>query len=108
MAGFIGLGASIRLLLSLGIDNIAAAILDFNSTACEQLSEIGATIHSPHSDENCSGIVSFELPGCDPQQLRKHCLANGVALNCRSGRLRLSAHAYNNQADLDRLLSVLV
>jgi cysteine desulfurase / selenocysteine lyase len=107
MAGFIGLGASIRLLLSLGIDKIAAAILDFNTTASKRLSEIGVVIHSPKTDENRSGIVSFEIPGHDPQQLRKHCLANGVALNCRSGRLRLSAHAYNNQTDLDRLIASL-
>jgi cysteine desulfurase/selenocysteine lyase len=107
MAGFIGLGASIRLLLSLGIDNVATAILDFNAMACARLDEMGAVIHSPQTDENRSGIVSFELPGRDPQQLRKHCLANGVALNCRSGRLRLSAHAYNNQADLDRLIATL-
>jgi cysteine desulfurase/selenocysteine lyase len=107
MAGFIGLGASIRLLLSLGIDNVAATILDFHSTASERLGEISATIQSPQIFENRSGIVSFEIPGRDPQQLRKHCLANWVALNCRSGRLRLSAHAYNNQDDLDRLLDVL-
>jgi cysteine desulfurase/selenocysteine lyase len=107
MAGFIGLGASIRLLLSLGIDNIAAAILQFNAMASSRLNQVGAMIHSPQTDENRSGIVSFELPGCDPQLLRKHCSTMGVALNCRSGRLRLSAHAYNNPADLDRLIAAL-
>ncbi len=107
IAGFIGLGASLKLLLSFGTRNIAAAILDFTDTACEQLIRIGAVIRSPREGENRSGIVSFELPGRDPQQVRKDCLAQGVALNCRAGRLRLSAHAYNNAADLERLLAVL-
>ncbi|MDZ4658974.1 MAG: aminotransferase class V-fold PLP-dependent enzyme [Bythopirellula sp.] len=107
IAGFIGLGASIKLLLSLGIANITAAILDFTDMACEQLSQAGAMIRSPREGDNRSGILSFELPGRDPQQVRKECLAQGVALNCRAGRLRLSAHAYNNSEDLARLLSVI-
>lgn len=107
MAGFIGLGASLKLLLSLGIENIAAAILNFTDMACAQLTQAGAVIRSPREGEDRSGIVSFELPGRDPQQIRKECLAQGVALNCRAGRLRLSAHAYNNLEDLARLLSVI-
>ncbi len=107
MAGFLGLGASMDLLLSLGVENIAAAILDFTDIACEQLNQAGAVIHSPREGEDRSGIVSFEIPDRDSQELRKVCLAQGVALNCRSGRLRLSAHAYNNDADLQRLLDVL-
>lgn len=107
MAGFIGLGASIRLLLSLGVGNVAASILDFHSMAYDRLAKLGAVIHSATSDEHRSGILSFEILGRDPQELRKHCLAKGVALNCRGGRLRVSAHAYNNQCDLDRLLEAI-
>ena len=107
MAGFLGLGASIELLLALGIENLSAAILDFTDQACERLRELGAVVYSPREGDSRSGIVSFELPGQDPQQIRKDCLAGGVALNCRGGRLRLSAHAYNNAADLERLAEVL-
>jgi cysteine desulfurase / selenocysteine lyase len=107
MAGFIGLGASMKLLLSLGVENMAATILDFTDKACEQLSQAGAVIHSPRHGDSRSGIVSFEIPQRDPQHFRKTCLAQGVALNCRAGRLRLSAHAYNNDADLQRLLEIL-
>ena len=84
MAGFLGLGASLELLLSLGIDNIAATILDITGMACDRLRAAGARIFSPRDDESGSGIVSFELPGRDPQQFRKDCLAHGVAVNCRA------------------------
>jgi len=103
MAGFLALGASLRLLLSLGIENVAASILDITDAACEQLQELGAVICSPREGDERSGIVSFELPGHDPTQVRHHCLMQGVALNCRAGRLRISAHAYNDEQDLAKL-----
>ncbi len=103
MAGFLALGASLRLLLSLGIENVAEAILEFTDLACERLQTLGAVICSPRLGAERSGIVSFELPGHDPTQVRRHCLEQGVALNCRAGRLRISAHAYNNEEDLEKL-----
>jgi selenocysteine lyase/cysteine desulfurase len=95
------------LLRSLSIESIAATILDFTDAACAELANIGATICSSRETEARSGIVLFELPGRSPQQIRKDCLAQGVAINCRAGRLRMSAHAYNNHDDLQRLLTVL-
>ncbi len=107
MAGFIGLGASVDLFLSLGIGNLANAILDFTDLACEKLTDAGAVICSPREETSRSGIVSFELPEQDPDQFRKYCHSQKIALNCRASRLRLSAHAYNNEEDLERLLQVI-
>lgn len=107
MAGFLALGASLELLLSLGVENIAAAVLDFTDQAVEGLQGLGAVIRSPWLPDERSGIVSFELPGRDPSSLFKYCLTKNVALNCRAGRLRISAHAYNDQQDLERLIDAL-
>lgn len=107
MPGFIGLNASMQLLNSLGASNLAEAILEFTDFACRELARVGAIIRSPREAAERSGIVSFEMPGQDPQAMRKKCLRDGVALNCRGGRLRLSAHAYNDQTDLERLLKSL-
>lgn len=107
MAGQMGLGASLKLLESLEIANVAASILAWTDAACERLREIDAEIASPRTPEESSGILAFELPGCDPQALRRKCLAAGVALACRDGRLRISAHGYNDQEDLDRLINAL-
>ena len=107
MAGFLALGASLKLLLSLGVENLAAAILDFTDQAVEAIEGLGAVIHSPRDPEQRSGIVSFELPGRNPVAIRKHCLTKNVALNCRAGRLRISAHAYNDHLDLKRLIAAL-
>jgi selenocysteine lyase/cysteine desulfurase len=106
MPGVLALGASIDLLLDLGIDNIAKQIVANTDDAAARLQSAGATIHSPR-DANCSsGILSFTLPNEAPEQTRRRALAANIALSCRAGRLRISPHAYNNAADLARLLEV--
>jgi selenocysteine lyase/cysteine desulfurase len=107
MPGLMGLGASIELLLKFGIDSIADRVLAITDETCQRLQSIGARIASDRSREHASGIVSFEMPGQDPQTVRQRCLAAGVALGCRAGRLRISPHCYNNDDDLDRLIAAL-
>ena len=79
MAGMLGLGASLDLLLDLGMEDVSAAILDITDRACERLREAGATIVSDRRPEHRggkqrSGIVAFELAGRDPLAVKKHCL----------------------------------
>ena len=107
MVGMLGFGASLDLLLELGCEQIAAAILDVTDRACERLEQIGAKIVSDRSPEHRSGIVAFELAGRDPLAVKKHCLTRQVVLSCRAGRLRISPHAYNNEEDVDRLIGAL-
>jgi selenocysteine lyase/cysteine desulfurase len=107
MAGLIGWGANLELLESLGIENVASSILEFTDAACERLTKLGAVVASPREGDERSGIVSFELPERDSVKVRKHCAQQGVALACRSGRLRISPHAYNNDQDLEQLVAAL-
>lgn len=107
MGGMIGLGASLALLAELGVEAIAAAILDFTDEACRRLAELGAEIYSPRDGDERSGIVLFDLPDVDPTHARDHCAQAGVAVACRGGRLRISPHGYNDQTDLERLLDAL-
>jgi selenocysteine lyase/cysteine desulfurase len=101
------LGASLDLLLELGMERIAAAIFEITDRACERLEQIGATIVSDRNPSHRSGIVAFALSGHDPLAVKKHCLTRQVVLTCRAGRLRISPHAYNNEEDLDRLVESL-
>ena len=111
-AGMLAFGASLKLLNDLGIPNIAAAVLDISDRACERLAKIGAKIVSDrrldHRDgQQRSGIVSFDLPGRDLLALKRHAQQQGVIFGRRAGRLRVSPHAYNNEADLDKLVEAL-
>ncbi len=104
MVGFAGLDASLELLMSLNIATVGERILALTDLACRRLTEAGATVLS-HRDkrEHSSGIVLFEWPGVDPQAVRRQLLDRKILLSCRAGRLRISPHAYNNEADIERL-----
>jgi cysteine desulfurase/selenocysteine lyase len=101
------MGATLKLLESIGAENLAASVLAVSGYACERLEAAGCRVVSPREEGQASGIVSFEYPAKDLLDVRRHCLANGVALACRAGRIRISPHAYNNEADIDRLLDAL-
>ncbi|MBX3414115.1 MAG: aminotransferase class V-fold PLP-dependent enzyme [Pirellulales bacterium] len=108
MVGLLGLGASLELLLSYGPHAIHERIVAVTDLLCERLAGIGAEVASSREPGRQSGIVSFSLPGQDPQTLRREALEQGVVLNCRGGRVRTSPHAYTNEADLERLIETLV
>lgn len=107
MVGFLGLAASLELLLDIGVEAIATRILQYTDLACRRLAEAGAVVVSSREADGGSGIVSFDLPGRDPQAVRTAGRQQGVALSCRGGRLRISPHAYNDEADLERLLGLI-
>lgn len=105
--GMTALGASMELLCRFGMEAIGRRVLRLTDLACRRLGQIGAVIRSHRRGPEKSGIVTFEMPGRDPQALRQSCLEHRVALSCRGGRLRISPHAYNNASDIDRLIDAL-
>ena len=88
MAGFIGLNASLELLLRYGQVAIGPRVLEITDAACRRLAAAGAVIESCREPGRASGIVSFRVPGRDPDALRKQLHQRGVVVSCRAGRLR--------------------
>jgi len=111
MAGHLALGASLRLLASMGLGTDTSALADrvlaVTDYAASRLEAIGAAIKSRREPPHRSGILAFELPGQNPVDLRRRCLQAGVVLSVRSGNLRISPHAYNDESDIERLVEVL-
>ncbi len=107
MAGMIALASSVELLLEMGQPALAERIIETTDVACDRLRSIGAQIVSDRRPGRKSGIVIFDMPGRDPMELRQKCLNQDVVLSCRSGKLRIAVHGYNNLDDLDRLVDAL-
>jgi selenocysteine lyase/cysteine desulfurase len=106
-AGIAGLGASLELLLNIGIDAVAARVLHLTEHLCERAARAGLRVFSSRAPAERSGIVSLEFPGADLKALVTRCRAAGIVVNRRAGRLRVSPHCYNSDEELDRLVDVL-
>jgi selenocysteine lyase/cysteine desulfurase len=102
--GISALGASIELLLSAGVENVRARVLELTDHLCERAASRGWGVFSSRSEGEKSGIVSLTHPTLPPDDVVKRCRAAGVVVNCRAGRVRVSPHAYNTPGEIDRFL----
>jgi len=107
MPGLIAFGESLKLLNSYGPASLSARVIEITDLACRRLQEIGALIATDRQDGHKSGIVVFEMPGRDSQELARHCFERNILLRPRAGRLRISPHAYNNEEDVERLIEAI-
>jgi len=99
LAGIFGLEAALDLLAEVGRDTIRARVLRLCDELAAGLRQRDLRVTSPLSPEERAGLLFFEPPG--KAEALFHALpAKGVMLSLRNGRLRLSPHFYNNQADV--------
>jgi selenocysteine lyase/cysteine desulfurase len=106
VAGVTGLGASMEMLLAIGIPAAAERVLELTDYLCNGAGQAGLKLFSSRWPGDRSGIVSIEIPGGDVRGLVRHCRNEGVVVNQRAGRLRASAHCYNTTAEIDKLLEL--
>jgi cysteine desulfurase/selenocysteine lyase len=102
--GVAALGASLDVLLKIGIDAVGERVLSLTDHLCDRAERAGLQVFSSRRAGEKSGIVSIELPGVDVKAVVAACRAAGVVVNRRAGRLRGSPHCYNTPEELDRLV----
>ncbi|HEV3115935.1 MAG TPA: aminotransferase class V-fold PLP-dependent enzyme [Gemmataceae bacterium] len=107
VAGITTLGASMELLLEIGIANIAERILALTDHLCGRAEPAGLEVFSSRQPGDKSSIVSLIVPGADARQLVKLCRSQGFVINQRAGRIRISPHCYNTTEEIDRLIDTL-
>jgi selenocysteine lyase/cysteine desulfurase len=105
--GITALGASLQLLLDTGVAAVAERILALTDHLCDSAAQAGLRIFSSRRPGAKSGIVSLIVPDRDPRQLKRQCREQGVVINQRAGRIRVSPHCYNTTEEIDRLVSML-
>jgi selenocysteine lyase/cysteine desulfurase len=108
LGGIVGLGASIQMLLDVGIDNIAAHVLMLTDRLVLKLRDKGYRVVSSRRPGEASGIVAFISDVHDHNKIQKHLKAeHRVVIAVREGRLRSSPHLYNTTDEIDRLVDLL-
>lgn len=120
IAGAVGLGAAIDFLEQIGMDEIAHHEGVLAAYATERLSGIdGLTIYGPAKRH--VGVVTFNLGDVHPHDVATVLDASGIAIRaghhcCQplmrwlevSSTARASFYLYNNEQDVDRLVSALI
>lgn len=110
MIGSTALAASVDLFAKViqthSPDAIQNRVLQLVENLDSRLREVGAIPRTPTAAENRSGIVTFDVPSAEPNEIRSRGLDQKVVVSCRDGGVRASVHVYNNQDDIDRLVDV--
>jgi selenocysteine lyase/cysteine desulfurase len=108
LLGFLGFGAALRLLQSVGIPAIAERLKALTDRLTAELELKGYQIISPRDGTAWSGMVCFTSPNHDHEvlsaMLRKD---HHIEIAVREKRLRVSPHFYNTEAQIDQLLAAL-
>jgi len=107
--GIAGLNAALRLLLEVGVDNIAE---DLSAKRCWLMEELQEKDYEIFHPTTTSGITSCWREGQDMKALGEKLAKENIIVSVRGDRrgqhyLRFSPHFYNNRAELERVLTLL-
>ncbi len=113
-SGLLGMEASIDLLSGIGLDRVAARLLELKAHLCEGLDLLGLRVIGPREGAAASGITTCT----DPERpnrigdLYHHLLRSGIVASYRHDRegrpyLRFSPHFYNTHSEIDQVLQAM-
>ncbi|MEX2213258.1 MAG: aminotransferase class V-fold PLP-dependent enzyme [Phycisphaeraceae bacterium] len=113
LPGIFALGASLELLMEVGLETVWSRIDGLTTRLCEGLKAKGYRVLSPRGQGEQSGIVIFEVPDASVRavpaklQIVMELEKQGMVIVIREGRLRASPHFYNSIEQIDRLVESL-
>ncbi|MGH9580601.1 MAG: aminotransferase class V-fold PLP-dependent enzyme, partial [Terriglobales bacterium] len=108
--GAIGLAASLKMILALGQERIAARVLELSGRLLDGLRTLGVTVVTPPAAAERAGILTFTLGPVERNlRLMERLLERKILVSVRYtsevGGIRVSCHFFNSSADVDRLLN---
>jgi cysteine desulfurase/selenocysteine lyase len=112
--GLLGMKAGIDLLLEVGIDRIAALLLEQKRFLVGELEARGYRIAGPVDGPSASGITTFtHEDGAKIAAQIRHWQSGGIVASARQDRAgvphaRLAPHFYNTRAELERVVAALI
>lgn len=107
VGGISALGASLDMLLHIGVPSVTRRIQALTDHLCERAARAGFAVFSSRQEKEWSAIVSLLAPGPDARSFVKFCRLHEIIINQRAGRIRVSPHCYNTTEEIDRLIETL-
>ncbi|MEX2488645.1 MAG: aminotransferase class V-fold PLP-dependent enzyme, partial [Pseudomonadales bacterium] len=108
--GAIALAKSVQIVNECGLENTASVIWDLGDRLIEGLKKLDLQLETPFPRENRAGIISFSLGNRDRDQACMEFLLDqniwvAQRYTANTGGVRISVHYFNNESDIDMLLS---
>ncbi|HET7344274.1 MAG TPA: aminotransferase class V-fold PLP-dependent enzyme, partial [Nitrososphaeraceae archaeon] len=105
----IALNAAIKYISKIGINQIERRILNITDYLIDKLQNLNLEILSPIEEKRYrSGIIVFKPKGRKPvdvvMELEKK---KKIIVSARGNGIRISPHFYNNEDDIDKLVTAL-
>jgi selenocysteine lyase/cysteine desulfurase len=99
------LESALRVLDELDPHAVEAHVLALGGTLRDGLVKLGLPVLTPEAPEERAGNIVFATDRC--MEVERALRENGVLVWAGDGRIRLSVHVYNDEADVARALAVL-
>jgi cysteine desulfurase/selenocysteine lyase len=97
------MGAVVKMLLETGPAPIEERVLELAEKTRAMLCGLGGEVNT-----DASQIVTAHIPGRDANETARDLKAKKILISARHGRLRISPHFYNNEADILALRTALL
>ncbi|HEY2041305.1 MAG TPA: aminotransferase class V-fold PLP-dependent enzyme [Jatrophihabitans sp.] len=97
--------AGIELMLGIGIERTAAHVNGLNDKLIDEVLTLGGKVATPHDRSRRGPLIA--IVSSDAELLVQRLATENIVTSSRGGNLRVSAHCYNTDADIDKLLAVL-
>ncbi len=105
--GIVALGGALEIFLEIGAAALESRVLALADRAAKGLAGLGFQVISSRRPGETSGIVSAVHPRHAASDLVKRLAQKDVVVAARAGRFRVSAHFYNSEEEIDRMLGEL-
>lgn len=97
---------ALRLILSLGVENIAAYLKSLTDYIAERAHAIGLSVAD--DDQRAPNLIGINFADGVPPHIAPALAAKNIFVSIRGDSIRVAPHIYNDKADIDRLFDVLV
>lgn len=95
--------AGLTMILEIGVKNIRTYVAELNERLKQGVKNIGGVLSSPLDPDKHGAMIT--VASKDDHALVAKLAEKNIIASCRDGNIRISAHFYNNEKDIDAVIA---